>query len=275
MENFYHVGDQPLNSYKKGARIIAQNGIHIVRDNPLFRAIVPAKSIPDLEKIEPECTWQASLFPFSLIKNINNFFLKVHQDKKTEAMLQLTYHNEIWGVIPPKSQRVESAHVSFDPDPRGNAGTIHSHHVMTAHFSHTDDKDDIFEGVDGVHIVLGKIYNPVPEIAVSVTVGGIRFEFKELDQVISGLPKTEISDDIPEEWIKSIEEPREQSWLPGFPGQGNYQGHLETPRTREEIRVQNSGFNDNPYHFKRNYQNRYDQDKRNYQDKLVTMCIMP
>lgn len=48
---------------------------------------------------------------------------------------------------------------------------LHSHHIMQAYFSATDDRDD--QGLS-VSAVIGRIFGPVPEIAVRVNLHGHR-----------------------------------------------------------------------------------------------------
>ncbi len=166
--------------------IIGRDGFYLRKANRLFECTVRVPSAPELEAVEEKAVWLAPKIPYAVIEEALEFFCAVHDAYGSEAIAMLTLRDGKWGVVAP-AQKVSPAHLDYEVDAkecRGLAGTIHSHGSMGASFSGTDHRD--VTDFDGVHIVLGRIAMPVPQIAAGVYANGRLFEFRPED-IIEGL----------------------------------------------------------------------------------------
>lgn len=171
------------------AYVLGRQGAYLRKTTPLFESLLKAGTLADLPEVEERISWRGPKIPYKLILEALSFFRSVLEAHASEAIVLLTLEDGKWGILAPE-QTVGAAHLDYKTDPeiarKRPVGTIHSHCDMGAFFSATDEKD--VEDFDGVHLVLGRISLPVPEIAASVTVNG-RSVPLALSEVIQGLPE--------------------------------------------------------------------------------------
>ncbi len=173
-------------SDEKHCYITAKDGYFVKKTNKLYESITPVKEVPVLENIDASVKWLANNIPYSIIKEAHEFFKAIYLAEGSEGVVLLTYDNNEWEIKVPK-QIVSPAHVDYDSSEfKGVVGSIHSHCMMNAFFSPTDDNDQA--SFDGVHIVLGKIMFDVPEIITAVYVNGYKHKC-EPSKLISDLPE--------------------------------------------------------------------------------------
>ncbi len=135
---------------------------------------------------------------------VESFFREVWREYSGEAIVFL-YFSPVDGgrwrfvAIP---QKVSGAHLDWiTPGAAPNgwylAGSFHSHNVMSAFHSGTDNADEL--GWDGIHVTIGKIVSPHPEYAASVVIDGVRFEVEISDLV-------EPADEVvfPAAWMEQV-----------------------------------------------------------------------
>ena len=170
---------------EKHCFITANDGYYLKKTNKLYQSVTPIERIGAFEEITPAVKWMANKLPWSLIEKANEFFKAIYVLEEAEGIVLLTYNNDTWDIVVPQ-QVVSAGHVDYDSsDCKGIVGSIHSHCMMSAFFSATDDKDQATS--DGLHIVLGKIMCDIPEIVASIYVNG--YEHKcDLCNVIDDVP---------------------------------------------------------------------------------------
>ena len=153
---------------------------------------------------------------------------------QAEAIVLITYDDGVWDISVPK-QVVKSAHLRYKSvDKVTPVGTIHSHCNMGAFFSGTDDND--VTNFDGLHIVLGRISLPFPEIASAVYVNGRMFECRP-QEIISDMPGYSKVKANRHPWLKQVKPAgrvfpfNESDNVPDFPGRdaefGNHMMDME------------------------------------------------
>jgi hypothetical protein len=178
-----------------------------VGSHPLLRFIFNAEearvekgklSFPlKFEFLTPRITRQA-------LMEVESFFRAVYAQFQGEAIVFL-YFSPVDGgkwrftAIP---QKVSPTHLDWEtPGAAPNgwylAGSIHSHNVMSAFHSGTDNADEL--GWDGIHVTVGKILSPHAEYAASVVIDGQRFEVE-----ISDLVEPAVDVAFPDAWMGQV-----------------------------------------------------------------------
>ncbi|HBC87081.1 MAG TPA: hypothetical protein DCZ94_09020 [Lentisphaeria bacterium] len=165
--------------------IVGKDGFYLKKRTPLYECTVKVPELPDYPEVKENVNWTATKLPWALIESTLEFFRAVYMKYQGEAIVLITHDSGIWDISVPK-QIVQSAHLKYKSvDKVTPAGTIHSHCNMGAFFSGTDDND--VASFDGLHIVLGRISQPFPEIASAVYINGRMFECRPQD-IISDMP---------------------------------------------------------------------------------------
>jgi hypothetical protein len=157
------------------------------------RVLVPMDKLPFDNAKETGFLWYggAPAIPPGLLGQIWSFFKQVYENIGTEAMIYLTFKDGQYGVFVPP-QITSGGHVNaqfkVEQATKNGAmviGTIHSHCNFGAFHSGTDTHDA--DGMDGLHITIGKVLHDQPEYAVMVSYNKIRWELK-LDEITNGIP---------------------------------------------------------------------------------------
>lgn len=177
-----------------------------VGDHPLLRFVFSPEeakvekgklSFPlKFELLTPRITRQALL-------EVESYFRAVYAQHGGEAIV-LLYFSPIeggkWRFAAPQ-QEVTSVTVKYQKPatPSGwyCAGSIHSHNVMAAFHSGTDNADEL--DWDGIHVTIGKITSPNCEYAASVVIDGQRFEI-EIGDIVE--PAVEVP--FPQAWMAQV-----------------------------------------------------------------------
>jgi len=192
--------------------LLASNGIFLVKNNALFRSVSAAPGIAGLASQEPETTLNFPKLPRELMEQVYGFFEFVFRKWEGEAVALLYYSLESGefrvGIPPQKIFRYRGlrhwhteGRVEYGYLPRPESflkmGDIHSHPDTSAFFSRTDDYDD---AEDGLHIVMGNLHRPPPDLRVSFVAGGTRFRLVTENVVESfGKPIPP-----PAEWVSQV-----------------------------------------------------------------------
>ena len=164
------------------AYLCGADGIFLYKENELFKAIVDYKE--EFEEIKESFEIKTSKIPVYLLREITDLFKEVYDKYSSEAIVLLTYINNVWGYVVP-DQEVGCSSADYDNVPPGvYYGTIHSHAAMTAFHSSTDDKDEI--EMEGIHLTIGKLDKyPMVDIACSAMVGKKRLKLEVEDLIAS------------------------------------------------------------------------------------------
>ena len=189
------------------AYIVGKQGFYLRKETALYQVTVKVPEIPAYAEVKEELFWQAPPVPYSLIERAHAFFRTVFWKYGGEAIVALVLANkDTWQLEAPE-QTVSSMHLDYDMKSLAGkgrlAGTIHSHCNMGAFLSGTDDKDTA-TGFDGLHIVLGRIMLPLPEIAAAVCINGSVFKLAP-EAVISDLPEEAIGTGEPDPWLEKVQ----------------------------------------------------------------------
>lgn len=199
-------------SDQKQGVILAQNGVFTFRRLmlgqltlvDLIRRLGPGFAGPGMQSINGGFVFNAPCIARADLKQVESFFRAVYRQHQGEAIVFLYFTPAQGGKwrftsIP---QEVSSAHLKWKtpgPAPKGwyLAGSFHSHNVMSAFHSGTDNQDEL--NWDGIHVTIGKILNPTPEYAASVVIRGERFEVG-IDELVE--PTEEV--DFPKNWMEQV-----------------------------------------------------------------------
>ncbi len=177
---------------------VASNGFFLVDRNPLFTSVTPAMSVPGLAPLTASLRLAVPRVPRLVMERVYGFFRAVHEAfAGGEAIVFIQYApaSRTFGLaVPPQTlfrHRQASgrwwseARVAYGylPPRDGSVrlGDAHSHGSHSAHFSPTDDHDDA--GAVGLRIVLGRVDEPRPEVAVSFVAHGTRFRLRPEDAI--------------------------------------------------------------------------------------------
>lgn len=180
--------------------IITKDGIYKKNVNPLFTAVTKEGTPHNTETITNE---NDTIFPCYIINCskiprvvhnlILDFFIKIYDKYKSEAMIFLLYNpkKKEWKIDTP-TQDVSAASCSYGSPSYHEgyilAGTIHSHGNMGAFHSSIDDTDEFNQ--NGIHITFGNVNTNVT-YAVSIVSNGVRFKL-EIEDIVEGIePITE------------------------------------------------------------------------------------
>ncbi len=216
------------------AYVIGRQGFYLRKSSGLYDCTVKVAELPDYPEVKEAVAWTAAKLPWELIEQTLDFFRAVYMKYQAEAIVLITYKDGVWDISVPR-QVVRAAHLKYrSVDNVTPVGTIHSHCNMGAFFSGTDDGDVV--NFDGLHIVLGRVSLPFPEIASAVYVNGRMFECRP-QEIISGMPGHSKVKANRHPWLKQVRPAEkdfpfnERDYVPDFPGRdaefGNHMRDME------------------------------------------------
>ena len=189
------------------AYIVGKHGFYLRKETSLYQVTVKVPEIPAYAEVKEELFWQAPPIPYALIERAHAFFRAVFWKFGGEAIVALVLEKDRTWQLEAPEQIVSSMHLDYDMKSLAGkgrlAGTIHSHCNMGAFFSTTDDKDAT-AGFDGLHIVLGRINMPIPDIAAAVYINGSVFKLTP-QSVVSDLPEAAIGSGEPDPWLEKVQ----------------------------------------------------------------------
>jgi len=150
--------------------ILASNGIFVRSESPLLKATIQiaGAEVRGLTPLEEKVELINGKVPSWMGRLALNTLASA---RDREAYLAITFQNGYRIRFP--TQERHTASVRFDRVPNTVVG-IHSHGLMGAFFSETDNIDE--QGM-GIYVVVGKLNEAVPEALLRVGVYGY---FKEL-----------------------------------------------------------------------------------------------
>ena len=184
---FTNVDDLPEPT--AGPYIVAtKEGYFAHRTFHFGRILVPTNEAP-LTPIAVPTLWHTidPLLPASLIGQAFSFFKTIYETRKSEAMVDITWHpdNGYRLFVPP--QRASGGGVTCTRTPehyQGQiVGTIHSHCNFSAFHSGTDKHDA--DSHDGLHITIGDVMKDTPSIAIMISASKCQWNF-QLNEVSDG-----------------------------------------------------------------------------------------
>jgi hypothetical protein len=196
-DRHYQNGNAKSNHY-----LIAANGAFFVKENIAFRAVIPVNLEEELGlQIQEELLeWKLPKIPFVKVQQAVNFFRAIKRIYGTEALMRVYFKPEDGSfilVVP--EQHASSGYVverGIPPAPEGCllAMILHSHPGEAFHSS-TDVRDEAC--LDGAHITVGDLEEPIPRFDVVITVKGRRYS-RSPDEVM------DYQFSVPEEWLGRV-----------------------------------------------------------------------
>lgn len=192
--------------------VLTADGLMICRNHEWFTSCAPAQEGPyDLKPQEPFMRLRYPKVPKALFEQVVGFFEWICHKWDTEVAVLTVWNTNTKAVeIVVPSQHVSFASVDYKvpelPPHLRLIGSIHSHVNMSAFASSTDTDDETHR--PGVHIVVGRLKDKVPEFHVEVVVDGYRFKAK-LDSVCEGF---DVPQNFPNEWKGNVKKKKFKSW---------------------------------------------------------------
>lgn len=163
-------------SYRQPNNYIASNDgrIYSTRDNLFGRLVVKAHHVPTLDKIEEGFKFYLPKIPGSMLSIVISFFNAYWNDKEqNEVMVRIVYdtlekeylfdcpnQHVTWGSV-----HAPTCGINF-PEPRYiDLMHIHSHHILPAVFSETDDANELKYRL---YMVVGNMSASIPDMKLRV-----------------------------------------------------------------------------------------------------------
>ena len=196
----YHIG-MPTDFKKPINYIMTGSGLKTVRENGIGVFVLPATTVPGLEKMEDTFIMKLPKMPISVLFRIINFFKWVNTKHDAEAMMHVYYDQtkkEYFCHCP--EQTVGGAAVKFEKQHELEQThmlvmDIHSHNTMSAFFSGTDDNDEKETRIFGV---IGNIEELMPEMKFRAGSGEGKIEDLKLEDIF------DLDSKFPEEWKEKV-----------------------------------------------------------------------
>ncbi len=149
------------------------------------RALVPVKEAPSLPTTD-SIYWHDINLPPDLIGLAWGFFRQAWNERKTEAMVDITFSQKHGYrlFVPPQDCSHGGVHAKRTPEHYRSqiVGTIHSHCNFSAYHSGTDTHDA--DGHDGLHMTIGHVHEDTLDIACMLSSNGVRWEKIDLESVV-------------------------------------------------------------------------------------------
>ena len=173
--------------------IVCKEGVYLKKKVGIMESITPVKGLSHLQPVETMAQMHIEKMPGYMFAKVIDFFRKVYEEHKAEAVVLLFYDmetDEYEIVVPPQKVNGASADYTkgFTIENMDMIGTIHSHAGMSAFHSGVDDKDE--ESFDGIHITIGNLNDDDVSISASIVSNGTRFivdpeeYIKDLEKVV-------------------------------------------------------------------------------------------
>lgn len=175
--------------------LIGKNGIFLLKDTGLIKAVVKLEGISCLKEIQQTAQLRLPKIPAQQLAQVLLFFRAVFQKYRAEANILLYYSSvKDTFMVQVTSQQVSLAGVKYDFVGKYHefkfqlVGSIHSHCNFSAFHSGTDEHDE--KDFDGLHITLGHVHLPYFTVSAAVVVNNNRFSV-DIDDVVEGMRKVD------------------------------------------------------------------------------------
>jgi hypothetical protein len=197
--------------------LMTRDGLFIARNNEHFTSCVPVAKFP--VSLASQASFLRIRYPKLSRRQyelIVGFFTRIADLYTAEAFVLLAWDRKAcrYRLIVPKQTATVGCSsngsnrypigVYYTIDPSlpvdwNVIGSVHSHVDEGASSSGVDVADEKHRA--GLHIIIGRIHDPVPEVHVSAVVDGMRFRVAP-ERVIEGFRKRRIH--VPREWIERL-----------------------------------------------------------------------
>lgn len=192
--------------------LFAANGTFLVKKNVAFSAVIRVDPHTELELHDQDemIEWKLPKIPFAPVQQAINFFRSVRRNPGTEALLRIYFcpTDSTFHVVVPEQVAsggsVSELGAANEPEGCYLVCTMHSHPCGAFH-SDTDQQSEA--SLDGMHITVGNLEEPIPDFDVEIVAKGRRFK-KNPEEVMDYEFK------VPSEWLAQVH--RQGSFSAGF-----------------------------------------------------------
>lgn len=168
--------EEAKNSKKAIVLLPSSDGrLYQMRNTDIGTFTAPIKSVKELPEINGGFKMNLPKIPMHILMFILDFFKELSDKSRLEALVHILYdtRRKKYTIRVPKqeltSDRVDSVLDEEYPDYMVHVMDIHSHNVMPAEFSPTDNKD---EKETRLYAVVGRLDKVFPDISVRAGCGG-------------------------------------------------------------------------------------------------------
>jgi PRTRC genetic system protein A len=205
----YHSLRDSLESKKPLSYVPGSDGrLYEVRESLIGRMVAPATAAPSFGSIEPGFQMNLPKIPEVLFREMYSFFKDYTRKASLEVMVCFFYdlQEENYILVCP-NQRVSKYGIQAEYDSKylGRnsvryvpVAQVHSHNVMRAYFSQTDDAD---EKAFGIYGVIGRLNREVPECVFRVKANDTSLVIP-VSLVFEGTPLKHIP--YPDQWHDNV-----------------------------------------------------------------------
>jgi hypothetical protein len=185
------------------AFVVAGDGLYLRKRSLLGVSQTRAGRIDALPDGAETLDYALPPVPADVMARAVGFFRAAYRLHRTEAAVLLLWRDGGFGLAAP-SQRVTAVSVEFDvapgdvPPGARVVGSMHSHGAYGAYASATDQDDEA--GLDGLHLVVGRLDQRRPSYAGAVVVDGVRFQLKA--ERLFERPRRPV--EPPAEWLAKV-----------------------------------------------------------------------
>jgi hypothetical protein len=220
--------DQGLPQKEQVFYVVARNGLMMCRNGEFFRSCAPARSWPPgLAEQESFLVPRFPMLSRRLFERVVGFFTRIADLHASEAAVLLVWDRtkkQVGLLVPEQTATVletwsgKDVAIGIEYFPPTDLGTdmvvfgdLHSHVYSSAYASVTDRDDEEFRA--GLHVVVGKLDQELPDIHVEAVADGTRFKLEESD-VIGGYRHPRY--DFPATWLDKVKIDRKPKvvWAP-------------------------------------------------------------
>lgn len=167
--------------------VATRKGWFIHRNFHFGRVLVPIAEAAALPETTAALWREHDPIPSTLIGQALSFFKTIYEKRKSEAMVDITWHptHGYRLFVPPQRATGGGVNATRTPEHyQGQiVGTIHSHCNFSAFHSGVDKHDA--DGHDGLHITIGDVLKDKPSIAIMIAAAGIEWDQK-LEDISDG-----------------------------------------------------------------------------------------
>lgn len=197
--------------------LLTRDGLFLCRNTPFFRSCVPARRFP--EDLAPQALFlhvRYPRIPRRLIELTVGFFELIGHQHASEAIVLLVWNRTTQSVelvVPDQTGYVATGwngqrypvdlEYQIPPLPTDCCliGDIHSHVDGPAYASYTDQFDESHR--PGLHLVVGRVFDPVPQFHAETIADGHRFRIDDLSLIIEGYHAS-LAAEVPAEWLDRV-----------------------------------------------------------------------
>ena len=164
--------------------VVAREGVFVQASNAALDLLLPISQpcvLPGLASVTPVVRWKYPPVDEGVVEDLlaRARAAKDVQGAFVEKLFYLTWDASVgWIIHEPEQEQTATSVRPLAADPICVEAPLqgHSHHVMAAYFSHTDDQDEVTNGGFCVYFVLGRISSARAQIRVRVCLHGYVWE---------------------------------------------------------------------------------------------------